>query len=85
MLKKLINDERGFLIVNWVTSDRQSNRKAQNLYWLFGQILGLSLKKDVNGTLLFNVKLRVMKLVKGFAFLKQRLKVLFILTMLSGK
>jgi alpha-ketoglutarate-dependent taurine dioxygenase len=47
---------RGFTIIDRVPLDRYTPSEAQAVYWVVGQLLGIPLAQNVQGTLLYDVR-----------------------------
>jgi alpha-ketoglutarate-dependent taurine dioxygenase len=55
-VRRALEEERGFVIIEGVPVERYSVPELQLLYWLVGQLLGRPQEQNVQGTLLYDVR-----------------------------
>jgi alpha-ketoglutarate-dependent taurine dioxygenase len=55
-VRTVLENGRGFAIIQGPTRDRYSPQELQVCYWLIGQMLGRPLAQNVQGTLLYDVR-----------------------------
>ena len=67
-LRAILDQGRGFVVLDRIPVDQCSPSQSQTLFWLLGHGFGLPMTQDVAGTLLFDVKDKGYDVTRGARF-----------------